>query len=127
MKISQLKSKANKNLRTVTVKISQLKSKANKTRDSNNFARYKKQRNFGVKLNKRYKKEHLNYLNPFHDPNIFFEKLTKLIFLSSIPMVNQKLTEKHEIMTKNIKVAHTLNSYFTTVTPFQLFKLPLLT
>ena len=60
----------NKILRKAIVKRSQLKNKANKTEDPKDISKYKKQRNYMVKLNNHSKQEHfdsLNPLNPFLD------------------------------------------------------------
>ena len=54
-----------KTLRKAIMKRSQLKNKANKTKDPKDILKYKKQRNYVVKLNNQSKQEHSDSLNPF--------------------------------------------------------------
>ena len=46
------------------MKRSQLKNKANKMKDPKDILKYKKQRNYMVKLNNQSKQEYCNNLNP---------------------------------------------------------------
>ena len=55
----------NKTLRKAIMKRCQLKNKANKTKDPKDVLKYKKQRNYVVKLNTQSKQEHFDGLNPF--------------------------------------------------------------
>ena len=52
-----------------------LKNKANKTKDPKNILKYRKQRNYVIKLNNRSKQEHFVRLNPFQDSKSFLEEL----------------------------------------------------
>jgi len=63
----------NKTLRKAIMKRSQLKNKANKTQKTIDIRNYKKQRNHVVKLNKQYKKDHFDKLNPKKDSKPFWE------------------------------------------------------
>ena len=63
----------NKTLRKAIMKRSQLKNKANKTKDPKDILKYKKQRNYVVKLNNQSKQEHFDSLNPFLDSKPFWK------------------------------------------------------
>ena len=70
------------------MKRSQLKNKANRTKGPKDILKYKKQRNYVVKLNNQSKQEHFDSLNPFLDSKPFWKNCT---FLTSIHLVSQKL------------------------------------
>ena len=111
-----------KTLRKAIVKRSQLKNKANKTEDPKDISRYKKQRNYVVKLNNQSKQEHfdsLNPLNPFLDSKPFW-KSCKPYFSSKHSFGDSKiiLNENSEILTKNMKIAKAFNLCFESVTDF---------
>ena len=55
----------NKTLIKAIIKRSQLKNKANKTKDPKGILKFKKQRNYVIKLNNQSKQEHSDSLNPF--------------------------------------------------------------
>ena len=55
----------NKTLRKAIMKRSQLKNKANKTKDPKDISKYKKQRNYAVKLNNQSKQEHFDRFKAF--------------------------------------------------------------
>ena len=55
----------NKILRKVVMKCSQLGNKANKMHDPKDISKYKKQRNYVVKLNNQSKQEYFDSFNPF--------------------------------------------------------------
>ena len=95
------------------MKRSQLKNKANKTNDPKDILKYKKQRNYVVKLNDQSMQEHFNSLNPFLDPNPFW-KSCKRYFSNkhSFGESTIALNESGEILTENMKIAKTFNSYF---------------
>ena len=104
------------------MKHSQLKNKANKTKDPKDILKYKKQRNYVVKLNNQSKQEHfdsLNPLNPFLDSKPFW-KSCKPYFSSKHSFGDSKiaLNENSEILTKNMKIAKAFNLYFESVTDF---------
>ena len=63
----------NKTLRKAIMKRSQLKNKANKTKDPKDILKYKKQRNYVVKLNNQSKQEHFDSLSPFLDSKPFWK------------------------------------------------------
>ena len=107
----------NKTLRKAIKKCSQLKNKANKTKDPKDILKYKKQRNYVVKLNNQSKQEHFDSLNPFLDSKPFW-KSWKPYFSNKHSCSESKiaLKESGEILTENMKIAKTLNSYFKTVT-----------
>ena len=69
----------NKTLRKAIMKRSQLKNKANKTKDPKDILKYKKLRNYVVKLNNQSKQEHFDSLNHFLDSKPFW-KICKPIF-----------------------------------------------
>ena len=114
-------------LRKAIMKCSQLKNKANKTKDSKDILKYKKQRNYVVKLNNQSKQEHFDSLNPFPDSKPLW-KNCKLYFSNKHLFGDSKiaLNENGEIFTENIKIAKTFNSYFESVTDsLELFDWPL--
>ena len=78
-------------------KKAKLNNKANKTRDLKIVINY----NSVVKLNKYYKKVHVDNLNPFHDPKPFW-KTCKTYICNKHSFSESKiaLTENGEIMTK---------------------------
>ena len=103
----------NKTVRKAIMKRFQLKNKANKTKDPKNILKYKKQCCNVVKLKNQSKQEHFDSLNPFLDSKPFWK--------SCKPYVSNKysfgdskiaLNENGEILTENIKIAKTFNSYF---------------
>ena len=63
----------NKTLRKAIMKRSQLKNKSNKTKDPKGILKYKKQRNYGVKLNNQSKQKHFDSLNPFLHSKLFWK------------------------------------------------------
>ena len=73
------------------MKRSQLKNKANKTKDPKDILKYKKQRNYVVKLNNQSKQEHFDSLNPFLDSAVLFGRAACRTFLTSIHLVTQIL------------------------------------
>ena len=102
----------NKTLRKAIMKCCQLKNKANKTKDPKDILKYKKQRNYVVKLNNQSKQEHFDSLNPFLDSKPFW-KSCKPYFSNMHSFGESKipLNESGEILTENMKIAktHTLN------------------
>ena len=109
------------------MKRSQLKNKANKTKDPKDILKYKKQRNYVVKLNNQSKQEHFDSLNPFLDSRPLW-KNCKPYFSNKHLFGDSKiaLNENGEILTENIKIAKTFNSYFESVTDsLELFDWPL--
>ena len=103
----------NKTLRKAIMKCFQLKNKANTTKDPENILKYKKQRCNVVKLNNQSKQEHFDSLNPFLDSNPFW-KSCKPYFSNKHLFGGSKiaLNKNGEILTENIKIAKTFNSYF---------------
>ena len=109
------------------MKHSQLKNKANKTKDPKDILKYKKQRNYVVKLNNQSKQEHFDSLSPFLDSKPFWK--------SCKPYVSNKhsfgdskipFNKNGEILTENMKIAKTFNKYFASVTDsLELFDWPL--
>ena len=88
-----------------------LKNKANETKDPKDILKYKKQRNYGVKLNNQSKQEHFNSWNPFLDSKPFW-KSCKPYFPNKHWFDDFKidLNKNGEILTENIKIAKTFNS-----------------
>ena len=72
------------------MKHSQLKNKANKTKDPKDILKYKKQRNYVVKLNNQSKQEHFDSSNPFLDSKPFGRAASRT-FLTNIHLVSRKL------------------------------------
>jgi len=108
------------------MKRSQLKNKANKTQKTIDIRNYKKQRNHVVKLNKQYKKDHFDKLNPKKDSKPFWESC-KPYFSNkhSFGSSNIALIENGELLTENMKIARTFNSFFEKVTDsLNLFEWP---
>ena len=99
------------------MKRSQLKNKANKTKDPKDILKYKKQRNYVVKLNNQSKQEHFDSLNPFLDSKPFWRSC-KPYFSNKHLFGDSKipLNENGETLTENMKIAKTLNTYFASVT-----------
>ena len=117
----------NKTLRKAIMKRSQLKNKANKTKDPKDILKYKKQRNYVVKLNNQSKQEHFDSLNPFLDSKPFW-KSCKPYFSNKHSFGESKiaLNESGEILTENMKIAKTFNSYLESVKDsLELFDWPL--
>ena len=116
-----------KTLRKAIKKCSQLKNKANKMKDPKYILKYKKQRNYVVKLNNQSKQEYFDSSNPFLDSKPFW-KSCKQYFCNKDSFSKSKITLKEsvEILTENMKIAKTLDSYFKSVTDsFELFDRPL--
>ena len=107
----------NKILRKAIVKRSQLKNKANKTKDPKVILKYEKQSNYVIQLNSQSKQEHFDRLNPFLDLKPFW-KSCKLYISNKHSFGESKiaLNESREILTENMKIAKTFNSYFKSVT-----------
>ena len=104
----------NKTQRKAIMKRSQLKNKANKMTDPTDILKFKKQRNYVVKLNQS-KQEHFDSLNIFLDSKSSW-KSCKPYFSNKHSFGESKiaLNESDEILTENIKIAktfltHTLN------------------
>ena len=117
----------NKTLRKAIMKRSQLKNKVNKTKDPKDVLKYKKQRNYVVKLNNQSKQERFDSLNPFLDSKPFW-KSCKPYFSNKQSFGGLKiaLNESGEILTENMKIAKTFNAYFKSVTDsLELFEWPL--
>ena len=104
----------NKILRKAIMKRSQLKNKANKTKDPKDTLKYKKQSDYVVKLNNQSKQEHFHSLNSFLDLKLFWKNY-KPYFSNKHSFA---LNKNGEILTENIKIAKTFNSYFESVTVF---------
>ena len=62
------------------MKHSQLKNKANKTKDPKDILKYKKQRNYVLKLNNQSKREHFDSLKPFPRFKALLEELQVVLF-----------------------------------------------
>ena len=103
----------NKPLRKAIMKRSQHKNKASKTRNAIDFLNYKKQRNYVVKLNNQFKKDHFDRLNTEKDSKPFW-KSCKPYFSNKIFFGNSKiaLSENGEFLTENNKIEKTFNSLF---------------
>ena len=109
------------------MKPSQLKNKADKTKDHKDILKYKKQRNYVVKLNNQSKQKHFDSLNPFLDSKPIW-KSCKPYFSNKHSFGDSKiiLNENVEILTENIYIAKIFNSYFESVTDsLELFGWPL--
>ena len=63
----------NTTLRKTIMKRMQLKTKTKKTRNATYVSNYKKQRNYAVKLNNQYKKDHFDRLNLEKDSKPFWK------------------------------------------------------
>ena len=116
----------NKTQRKAIMKRSQLKNKANKMTDPTDILKFKKQRNYVVKLNQS-KQEHFDSLNIFLDSKSSW-KSCKPYFSNKHSFGESKisLNESGELLTENIKIAKTFNSYFESVTDYlELFDWPL--
>ena len=107
----------NKTLIKAIKRRSQLKNKASKTKDPKDILKFKKQHNYVIKLNNQSKQEHSDSLNPFLD--------SKPVWKSCMPYFSNNhsfgelkiaLNESGEILTENMAIAKTFNSYFKSVT-----------
>ena len=69
------------------MKRSQLKNKAKRTKDPKDILKYKKQRNYVIKLNNQSKQEYFDSLNPFliQSP---FGRASRRTFLTSIHLAS---------------------------------------
>ena len=113
--------------RKAIMKRSQLKNNANKTKDHKDILKYKKQRNYVVKLNSQCKEDYFDSWNPFVRLKSFW-KSCKSYFSNNHSFGDSEiaLNENGEILTENIKIAKTFNSYFESITDsLELFDWPL--
>ena len=103
----------NKTLRSEIIKRAKLKSKANKTKNPFGIKNYKKQRNYGVQLNKNAK---LEYINNFDSSEPFWVKC-KPYFSNKHSKADTDiiLNEKGHIIFKNKEIANTFNEYFGSI------------
>ena len=109
------------------MKRSQLKNKANKTKHPKDTLKYKKQRNYAVKLNNQSKQGHFDSLNPFRNSKPFW-KSCKPYFSNKHSFGDSQiaLNKSGEILTENMKIFKTFNSYFESITDsLELFYWPL--
>ena len=99
------------------MKRSQLKHEANKTKSVDDLIRYKKQRNFVVKLNKNCKKDFFDNLDTKNNSQSFWDKC-KPHFSNKHSKGDSDilLIEKGELLLKNKKVAGVFNSRFQSIT-----------
>ena len=117
----------NKILRKAVMKYSQLGNKANKMHGPKDISKYKKQRNYVVKLNNQSKQEYFDSFNPFLYSKPSW-KSCKLYISNKHSFDGSKnaLNKNGEIVTENIKIAKSFNLYFESVTDsLELFAWPL--
>ena len=95
------------------MKLPQLENKANKTKDPKDILKYKKQRNYVVKLNNQSKQENFDRLNSVLDSKLF-SKTCKPYFSNKHCFYNSEfaLNENGEILPQKIKIAKTFKLYF---------------
>ena len=120
------KSHINKKLKKAIRKGSQLKNKENKTKDYKDILKCKKQFNYAVNLNNQPKQEHFDR-KCFIDSKSFW-KSCKSYFSNENSFGDLKAAsnENSEILTQNIKIGKTFNSYFESITDsLELFDCPL--
>ena len=88
--------------------------------------KYKKQRNYLVKLNNQSKQEHFDSLNSFLDSKPLW-KSCKWYFSNKHSFGDSKiaLNENGQILTESIKIAKTFNSYFESYTYSTILLAPL--
>ena len=98
------------------MKRSKLKNKANKTKNPLDTMNYKKQCNYGTKLNKTSKLEYFNNLKLGKDNKSFWEKC-KPYFTNKHSKADTDimLTKNEELLLKDKDVADTLNEYFGSI------------
>ena len=91
----------------------QLENKANKTKDPKDILKYKKQRNYAVKLNNKSKQENFDKLNSALDSKLF-SKTCKPYFYNKHCFYNSKfaLNENGGILPQKIKIAKTFKLHF---------------
>jgi len=109
----------NKALHKEIMKRSQLRNKFLKTRTETDRIAYNKQRNYCVSLTRKIKKD---YYSTLDEKNVMDNKQfwkTVKPFLSDKTTNDNKiiLVENDEILTDNLKIAETFNSYFSQIVP----------
>ena len=81
-----------------------------------------------IKLNNQSKQEHFDSLNPFLDSKPFWESCFGEPYFSNKHSFGDSkiaLNENSKILTENIKIAKTFNSYFLVTDSLELFDWPL--
>ena len=105
------KSQINETLRKAIVKRSQFENKTNKTKDPN-ILKYRKQRNYVVKLKNQSEQELFDCLNTFVDSKPFW-KSWKPYFFNKHSFSNSKFAfgKSGEVLHQNIKILKTFNLF----------------
>ena len=108
------------------MKRSALKRKASRTKQQEDIANYKKQRNFVVKLNKETKLQYFNNLGTLKNSKHFWDKCRHYFFNkrvhgdSTIILIEKEeittntneIVEKETLFVNNDEIAKTLNKHF---------------
>ena len=128
-----------KNLRKAIMKRSALKRKASRTKQQEDIANYKKQRNFVVKLNKETKLQYFNNLDISKNSKPFWDKCRayfsnkrahgdpKIILIEKeeITTNTNEIVEKETLLVNNDEIAKTFNKHFAeTVEKLSIFEWP---
>ena len=106
-----------KELRKAIMLRSKLKNIANNTKNPEDVARYKRQRNFVVNMNRKAKKSLFSKSDPKQSPKGFWDTF-KPFFSNKVNFVDERiqLIEGDSILSRNIDIAETFNEHYHTVT-----------
>ena len=111
------KPRVSKKLKKEIMKRSQLKSFANKTSKDIDLYKFRKQRNLVVNLNKKEKKNFLNFIPVGNDSKPFWEKYLPYFSNKRIKTWgNIILSDKDGLIFKKIEVAEEFNIHFQSIT-----------
>ena len=93
---------------------SKLKNKYNKNRTGENWASYKKQRNFCVNLQRKTKIDYFNDLNikNITDNKAFWKTIKPHFSNKGLNSSSLILSEKNKIVTNDQNIANIMNNYF---------------
>ena len=128
-----------KNLRKAIMKLSKLKNKANRTKLQNDIAKYKKQRNLVVKLNRDSKLRYFDNIEISKNSKPFWNECkpyfsnkhahgdSKIILIEKEEITNNsnEVIKKETLLVKNDEIAKTFNKHFAeTVETLNTFEWP---
>ena len=121
------------------MKPSQLKHKANRTKTLEEFTKYKKQRNFVVKLNRESKTKYFDNTQTSENSKTIWDKCklyfsnkhahsdSKIILIEKENIITNKneVVQKETLLVNNDEIAKTFNNHFSeTVEKLNTFKWP---
>ena len=106
-----------KDLRKAIMLRSRLKHLANKSKNPDDVARYQRQRNFIVNMNRKAKKSFYSNNDPKQSPKGFWDTF-KPLFSNKVNVAGERiqLVENERIISSDIDIAETFNEHYNTVT-----------